>query len=346
MNDPHVILPTFNPVVDLPEHFLMLMYGVRRSGKTVLMKYLLKEMEERLKYTEVYVICASLEVNPDQYDFIPKSAQFSDVENLDFRLRTIMDDQKEKMRQQRDAEKDSKNKPKKKQKFDSDTESSDGEGVTRMKHESLSRKAAKKEINDPESYKDAIAKPILIILDDVVNENAVRTSPYLRLLAIGGRHIMISCIILSQVVAGSASVPPAVRTQADTIVVVAQPRSRIERDLIAEQYLCATNESNAKQVGLQLMNKATEVQHRALVISTVSPSARSYPDYCFIVGPAPFPPTPEDFRLGTEEQWNFEMRKKKPKSKHMPNPLAHTLELPKDKRTGEYLRGLEEDIFW
>lgn len=343
MNDPHVILPTFNPVVDLPEHFLLLMYGVRRSGKTVLMKYLLHQMQERLKYSEVYVICASLEVNPDQYDFVPKSAQFSDVENLDFRLRTIMDNQKEKMRQQREAQKNGKSEPKKwKSEDDSDSEE---EGM-QMKHESLSRKAAKKEINDPDSYKDSIAKPILIILDDVVNETAVRTSPSLRLLAIGGRHIMISCVILSQVVAGSASVPPAVRTQADTIIVVAQPRSRIERDLIAEQYLCATNETNAKQVGLQLMNKATEVQHRALVISTVSPSARSYPDYCFIVGPSPFPPTPDDFRLGTEEQWNFEMRKKKPKSKHMPNPLAHTLELPRDRRTGEYLRGLEDDIFW
>ena len=65
-----------------------------------------------------------------------------------------------------------------------------------------SHESREKEIVDPDEYKDCDVKPILIILDDCVNENSVRTSPYLRLLAIGGRHIMISCIILSQVVAG------------------------------------------------------------------------------------------------------------------------------------------------
>lgn len=341
MNDPNAILPEFNPAVDLPSNFLMLMYGVRRSGKTVLMKYLLDQMGDRLKNTEVYVICATLDVNPDQYSFVPKAAQFSDVENLDYRLRTIVDGQKEKMRQHREA---NGGKIEFKKLYESDDSSSEEEGP--MKHTSLSRKAAKKEINDPDSYENSQVKPVLVILDDCVNENAVRTSPYLRLLAIGGRHILISCIILSQVVAGSASVPPAVRTQADTVIVVAQPRSRIERDLIAEQYLTAGNESSAKSSGLQLMNKVTEVQHRALVISTVSASARSYVDYCFKVGPCPYPPVPENFRLGTEEQWNYEMRKKKSKSKNMPNPFSSTTELPINNKTGEYLRGNSDDLFW
>lgn len=149
--------------------------------------------------------------------------------------------------------------------------------------------------------------------------------------------------------AGSASVPPAVRTQADTLIVVAQPRSRIERDLIAEQYLCASNESNAKSTGLKLLNKVTEVQHRALVISTVSPSARSYPDFCYKIGPCPFPPTPENFRLGTDEQWNFQMKKKNQKPANMPNPFAGKHDLKKDQKTGEYLVEEEEeddDLYW
>ena len=156
---------------------------------------------------------------------------------------------------------------------------------------------------------------------------------------------MISCVILSQVVAGSASVPPAVRTQADTIIVVANPRSRVERELIAEQYLCAGNENNAKQIGLNLLSKVTEVEHRALVISTCAPNARAYPDYCFKVK-SPFPPVPEGWKMGTDEQWAYQRRSKKPKSKELPNPLRRHAELPMDMKSGEYLRGQEEELYW
>lgn len=344
MNDPVDLLPAFNPVTDLPEHFLVIMYGLRRSGKTVLMKYLLSQMEDRMKYSEIYVICGTLDVNPDQYDFIPKSAQFSDVENLDYRLKLIVDKQKQDMKNFR--EKKGKLEFKKKYENASDDEASEDECPTPLKHASKSRVAAKREIVDEEQYKDCDVKPVLLILDDVVSEQTVRNSSYLRLLAIGGRHIMISCIILSQVVAGSASVPPSVRTQVDTIIVVANPRSRVERELIAEQYLCAGNESGAKSIGLNLLSKVTEVEHRALVISTCAPNARAYPDYCFKVGPCPYPPTPDGWKMGTDEQWAYQRKSKKPKSKELPNPLKRHNELPMDMRSGEYLRGLEDEVFW
>lgn len=345
MNDSVDLLPAFNPVTDLPEHFLVIMYGLRRSGKTVLMKYLLSQMEDRMKYSEIYVICGTLDVNPDQYDFIPKSAQFSDVENLDYRLKLIVDKQKQDMKNFR--EKKGKLEFKKKYENASDDEASEDECPTPLKHTSKSRVAAKREIVDEEQYKDCDVKPVLLILDDVVSEQAVRNSSYLRLLAIGGRHIMISCIILSQVVAGSASVPPSVRTQADTIIVVANPRSRVERELIAEQYLCAGNESGAKSIGLNLLSKVTEVEHRALVISTCAPNARAYPDYCFKVGPCPYPPTPDGWKMGTDEQWAYQRKSKKPKSKELPNPLKRHNELPMNMKTGDYLRGLEdEEVYW
>ena len=302
-------------------------------------------MEDRMKYSEIYVICGTLDVNPDQYDFIPKSAQFSDVENLDYRLKLIVDKQKQDMKNFR--EKKGKLEFKKKYENASDDEASEDECPTPLKHTSKSRVAAKREIVDEEQYKDCDVKPVLLILDDVVSEQTVRYSSYLRLLAIGGRHIMISCIILSQVVAGSASVPPSVRTQADTIIVVANPRSRVERELIAEQYLCAGNESGAKSIGLNLLSKVTEVEHRALVISTCAPNARAYPDYCFKVGPCPYPPTPDDWKMGTDEQWAYQRKSKKPKSKELPNPLKRHNELPMNMKTGEYLRGLEdEDVYW
>jgi hypothetical protein len=40
------------------------------------------------------------------------------------------------------------------------------------------------------------------------------------------------------------------------------------------------------------------------------------------------------------------MKNKKPKTKHMPNPLSSGPELPQHPKTGEYLRGVSDDLFW
>ena len=98
MNNQADILPEFNPATDLPEHFLMLVYGLRRSGKTVWVKWMLNQMMEIIQYHEVYVIRGTLDVNSEQYAFVLKAAQFSDVENLDYRLRSIVDMQKERVK--------------------------------------------------------------------------------------------------------------------------------------------------------------------------------------------------------------------------------------------------------
>ena len=345
-------LPEFDPVRDLPDHFLMILYGMRRSGKTVLLKHMLESMHQRLLYHEVYLFCSTIDVNPDQYSFIPKSAQFADVNNLDYHLRKIIDNQKEKKRVLREKNKDCGQDKKEKKKMFENEESDEEESKVLIKQTretgTLSRQAAMREIYDPEEYKDNDYHPVLLIMDDCVNENAVRESAYLRLVAIGGRHIDISCIILSQCVAGSASVPPAVRTQADMIGVVAQPRSRVERDLLSEQYLTSENRQGSKVEGLVVLNKVTEMQHRALMISTVSPSARNYLDYAYKYGPVPFPPCSEDFKMGTDEQWNLVMKKKMKDGdgKNLPNPFSHKSELPQHKKTGEYLRGNSEHLYW
>lgn len=195
-------IPEFDPIRDLPDHFLMIMYGMRRSGKTVMLKHMLEQLQDRLQYHEVYLFCGTIDVNPDQYSFIPSSAQFSDVENLDYHLRKIVDGQKENKKKHRDRFNGKE--PEKKKLFEKENESgsdsdSDPEPLLQQPKEvgTMSRHAAMKEIYDPRSqYEDAEYKPILIIMDDCVNENAVRNSSYLRLVAIGGRHIDISCIIL------------------------------------------------------------------------------------------------------------------------------------------------------
>lgn len=343
-------IPEFDPVLDLPDHFLLIMYGIRRSGKTIMLKHMLECLEDRLKYHEVYLFCGTIDVNPHQYDFIPKSAQFSDIENLDYHLRKIVDGQKEALRLR--DEKGGKEKHDMKKMFDKSKipDTQNPKVLLQQPRESgtMSREAAMNEIYDPEEYADADGDyhPILIVMDDCVNDNSVRRSPYLNLLAIGGRHIHISVIILSQLVAGSGSVPPAVRTQADMIAVVAQPRSRVERELLAEQYLTSENRPGSKVEGLQVLNKVTELQHRGLFISTVSPSARSFLDFAYKYGPVPFPPCSEEFKIGTEEQWDLCLKKKKKGGgRTLPDPFKHSLGLPQDKK-GEFLRGKADDIYW
>lgn len=349
-------IPEFCPLTDIPDHFLIILYGIRRSGKTVMLHHMLYEMQERLKYHEVYLFSATIEVNPKQYDFIPKEAQFSDVKNIDYHLRKIVDKQK-----QRKAEFQEMNKEPKKM-FNLDKEKKrekKADKITKYDNTmTLSRKAAMDEILDPEAFcvddTPSDYHPLLIILDDVVNEGSIRHSPYLNLLAVGGRHLDISVIILSQLVAGSGSVPPIIRTQADMIAVVAQPRSLNERNLIAEQYLTSENRPSSKADGLRLMNAITEVQHRALFISTVSSNARSYIDFSFKYGPVPYPHPDEDFTIGTDDQWGDQGKRKGSSKKEkgagssggsrFPDPFTHSTDLPKNKK-GEYISP-DDDIFF
>ena len=340
-------IPEFNPVTDLPDHFFCIYYGIRRCGKTVMLRHMLYEMQERLAFHEVYLFSATIDVNStNQYDFIPKCAQFGDIKNIDYHLRTIVDKQKNNKRIREENKSPGDTSPKKlfgKKKKGPDTGKvlTDNDNVM-----TLSRQAAMEEILDPEEYhdEDSDYHPLLIILDDCVNENSIRHSTYLNLLAVGGRHLHISVIILSQLVAGSGSVPPIIRTQADCIAVVAQPRSLNERNLIAEQYLTSENRPSSKADGLQLMNAVTEKKHRALFISTVASNARSYIDYAFKYGPVPFPALDPEFKIGTEEQWNLCDKKKKNKGKNLPNPFANKMDLHTHKATGDYLNGLSGDL--
>jgi predicted AAA+ superfamily ATPase len=53
-------IPEFDPIRDLPDHFLMIMYGMRRSGKTVMLKHMLEQLQDRLQYHEVYLFCGTI----------------------------------------------------------------------------------------------------------------------------------------------------------------------------------------------------------------------------------------------------------------------------------------------
>ena len=322
-------LQHWNPLEGLPDHFLIIMYGLRRSGKSVLMRQLLYDIWPKIENHKVYLFSNTASVNKDQYDYFPEDFMIKDCRDLEPHLRQILEDQKEIIKSQEAAIGDGSksgghNKPQLKgkkvvkEKTDPDKKRKAPQSAVEMREKQ--RLASKKqsggdggsgkgdartEENHGEvglhNYKD-----VLLIFDDVCSENAVRTSPSLGFLATCGRHVRTSIIILSQVVAGSASVPPVVRTQADFIIVVAQPRSMKERELISKQYLTAENRTNAAQRGLHTMEMVTETKYRSLVIDTNSTEARNLSDYVYYYGPVPFPFPHDEWRVGLNDQWREE----------------------------------------
>lgn len=143
----------------------------------------------------------------------------------------------------------------------------------------------------------------LVILDDVVDDNCVRTCKALNKLAVSGRHWFFTVIILSQCIAGSGSVPPVIRINADSIICVYNPRSKQERKLLSEQYL-SPGASDPK-AGLKLLADITRVPFRSIVIDVTNTTATEYGEFIYTYGPVPEPPKhiSKKFKLGTEEQW-------------------------------------------
>lgn len=250
----------FNPTKHLPDNFFMLMYGMRRCGKSTTLNFMLYSMRNRLKYYKVYLFSSTAKVDPDQYTWAPKEHQFHDLEMLDEELGRIIEEQEE---------------------------------LVDVKDKKEREKARER-------------NRVLIVMDDCVNESTVRNSKNLNGLAVHGRHLGVSVIILSQCVAGSGSVPPIVRTQADAIMMCTLPRSTRERDLIHEQYLSADDNNKNKEKSRALMENVTSVQYRNMVVGMWDTSVRRTRDFVFTFGPVDPDAVPEGFQLGHPSQWEEE----------------------------------------
>lgn len=249
----------FNPSKHLPDNFFLILYGMRRCGKSTSLNHMLYSMRSRLKDYRVYLFSGTAKVDPMQYKYFPKSHQFHDIEMLDDDIGGILEDQ-----------------------------------------------TARLEV--PDSKRDAVMakNKFLIVMDDCVNENTIRHSKSLNYMAVSGRHIGGSVIILSQLVAGSGSVPPIIRTQADAVMLCALPRSQRERDLISENYLTSEDNSSAKEKGKALMEIVTSVQYRNMLIAMWDTSLRKTKDFVYTYGPCPEKSMPDGFQLGSKEAWEEE----------------------------------------
>lgn len=341
-------LNEFNPGEDLPPDFFLVMYGMRRSGKTTAVMHMLESMKDRFEHHKAYVVCGTGCDNPKQWKNFPMTSVFHDVSKVDGKIRELIDEQRRGIHEEvkrQVAAKSVKPPPAPDQnrdkKIQNETLSGLNENVKRKVKSKKRRKdniepvpvepdkgpdndterfpgevTVAREPNRPMTIEDIIRirreeeldenlfPHVLIILDDVVNENTIRFSPHLNQLAVSGRHLFISVVVLSQCVCGSASVPPIIRNNADYVMVVKNPRSRNERKLLEEQYLTASNELGAGREGLRVMEEVTEIKYRILVIN-VSADGNRFSDYLFKYGPVPEPPNhvSDGFKLGTKKQW-------------------------------------------
>jgi hypothetical protein len=323
----------WNPMEALPDHFLVIAYGLRRSGKSVLMRQMLYDIWPRIQSHKVYLFSQTASVNADQYTYLPGGEfKVSDISgaNLQMKLTDIINEQKEKLagsdmqtgdggKKKKGKEGKDKGDSKKRKPEGADAGGGGGKRAKGEREQELKRTAHKdmrtqnnpgvdveKLVSEAEQADKSCeqCKDVLILLDDCCNDQAVRSCPALGYLATCGRHLRISVIILSQVVAGSGSVPPVVRTQADVIICVAQPRSMRERELISEQYLTAENKPGAKQAGLMLLESVTAIPFRALIIECCNNAAREFCEYCYTYGPVPFPfPFEDTFQCGLPDQF-------------------------------------------
>ena len=374
-------LDVFEPNEDLPPDFLMIIYGMRRSGKTTALLHMLETMKERFSKHEAYIMCGTGCDNPAQWRNFPRTSVFSDIAKIDQRVQEIIDDQsaaiQEEVKRQfaekrmalpeppdqnrSDTPKGGKvergglnknvSKKGKKRKRgnvdvipvegdkgpDNDLERFPGELKQTLNENRELTTDDIIEIRRTTELDESLFPHVVIILDDVVSEQSIRHAPALNRLAISGRHLFITLIILSQCVCGSGSVPPTIRINADFVLVAKNPRSRPERKLLEEQYLTTSMDETAKgRTGLKLLQEVTAVKFRMLGIA-VSADGMEFKDYLFTYGPTP-EDVSEDFRMGTEKQWEKDVKRKR-------EPRFTSKDFLKDPPKGPDLQNIDSGRF-
>jgi len=221
-------LSHLNPIEDLPDdHFLAVIYGVRRSGKTTMLRQLVYDLYPRVRDYHVYVLCSTARFNTTSYDWVPKKAIYSDVTDIEKVVGELLSSQKEKLEK---LAKEGKLKPtgqsggggKKKdagKKADKGKRANPNHAHEKEKRQKLTEAAKYALANSADATGSGGAggeddvPDILVIMDDVCSEESIRHSRAMGTVAMNGRQYRMSVIILSQMVAGSGSIPPRVRTQ-------------------------------------------------------------------------------------------------------------------------------------
>ncbi len=116
---------------------------------------------------------------------------------------------------------------------------------------------------------------MLLLFDDVIGDNLVRTDKVFSEIFIHGRHSNICVIVLSQEVGGRYGINKVCRTNCD-LVISFFPSSEYDRELIAQQFLSTEN----KKLGLALINHITLEPFTSITIFNRK-SDRDYRQYVY-----------------------------------------------------------------
>lgn len=88
---------SYNFSEQLPDDFFGIIYGIRRSGKSTILKKILYDMKDRLSKHKVYLFSSTAKVDPEQYNYYPPDFKYSDIENLDDSLGELLEQQTQKL---------------------------------------------------------------------------------------------------------------------------------------------------------------------------------------------------------------------------------------------------------
>lgn len=249
----------FNPQ-DLPDSFTMLVSAPRGSGKTHLLKHVLRDIRSRFKHAYLFSETAFLQEGA--YEYIPGQNIYNGFD--EFAIDEICNRQKD----------------------------------IRERNKSLKKKFR-------------IYNPVLIVLDDVVNDKNLQKSAALKNLFTLGRHMDISVCILLQNLSSRDGVSTIIRKNVDCFVMF-NTHDVLTREMASESFASIIG----KKEGMCVMSAITEeAPYQACVCLLRNKqhgksSIKKYCDYIYkYLAPAD---DPKKFMIGT--------KKDKIRSKAIPAP--------------------------
>lgn len=87
-------LDKFDPMTDLPPDFFLIIYGMRRSGKTTMLMHMLEQMKARFEKHKAFVFCGTGCDNPKQWRNFPISSVKTDISKIDQEVGKIIQTQR------------------------------------------------------------------------------------------------------------------------------------------------------------------------------------------------------------------------------------------------------------
>ena len=139
-----------------------------------------------------------------------------------------------------------------------------------------------------------VPNPVLIILDDVIADKAVRSSITLKALATQGRHSDISVICLSQTISARSGFPAVIRQNVD-IFICFTLHDVFNRETASECYASIIS----KKEGMLLINSITQEKKYQVAVFDISKThVKHYEDYVYKYTA---PETTPTFKIGISE---------------------------------------------